>query len=164
MSESIKNVFISHIHEDDKGLTEVKDLLKKHGVTARDYSISSDNPNNATSEEYIKSEILAPKIKQCGALIVYITPETKNSEYVNWEIEYAMKNDLKIIGLWARGENGCEVPQALEDYHDAIVGWSGPGVIDALEGETEGWNNPDGTSASPRDIARYSCKTNRVTS
>lgn len=157
MADETKNVFVSHIHEDDDGLSKLKDLLKKKGLTIRDYSINADNPNNAKSEDYIKSEILAPRIQQSSTLVVYITPETKNSEYVNWEIEYAQRKDKRIVGVWAQGENGCEVPEALNKYADAVVGWTGDHIIDAIDGKIDGWENPDGTQCTPRQIKRYSC-------
>jgi antiphage defense system Thoeris ThsB-like protein len=157
MADDKKNVFISHIHEDDDGLGKLKGLLKDNGMQISDYSINSDKPNNAKDPDYIKSEILAPRIKQCSTMIVYISPDTKDSEYVNWEIEYAQKNDMRIVGVWAHGENGCEVPEALNDYADAVVGWTGNNIIDAINGKIDNWENPDGTTCSPRDIKRYSC-------
>jgi hypothetical protein len=158
LAADLKNIFISHVHEDDAGLGKLKDLLKKNGMTVRDYSISSDNPNNAKSENYIKSEILAPRIQQSSTVVVYISPETKDSKFVNWEIEYAQKNDKRIVGVWADGENGCEVPDALKDYADAVVGWTGNRIIDAINGKVDNWENPDGTQCSPREIKRYSCR------
>ena len=157
MANETKNIFISHIHEDDEGLGKLKSLLKDNGMTTRDYSINADNPNNAHSEDYIKSQILAPRIQQSSTLVVYISPETKDSKYVNWEIEYANKQDKQIVGVWAHGENGCEVPEALDNYADAVVGWTGNRIIDAINGEIDGWENPDGTKCVPRDIERYSC-------
>jgi hypothetical protein len=152
----IKSVFISHVHEDDSGLGDLKSLLGKNGMTIRDYSINSDNPNNAKSEAYIKSEILAPRIRDAGAMIVYISPQTKESHYVNWEIEYAQKEGKRIIGVWAHGDKGCEVPEALAEYADAIVGWHGNSIIDAINGK-DGWEQPDGSPTGPREIKRYSC-------
>ena len=152
-----KNVFVSHIHEDDDGLVKLKDLLKSNGMTIRDYSISSDNPNNAHSEDYIKQEILAPRIQQCSTLLVYLTPDTNNSEYVDWEIEYAHKSEKRIVGVYADGESGCEIPEALDKYADAVVGWTGNNIIDAINGHIDGWQNPDGTDRPPRQIKRYSC-------
>ena len=35
--------------------------------------------------------ILAPQIDWAGTFIVYITPKTKGSAWVDWEIEYAAK-------------------------------------------------------------------------
>lgn len=157
MADEMKNIFISHIHEDDEGLSKLKDLLKDNGMIVRDYSINADNPNNAHSEEYIKSEILTPRIQQSGVLVVYISPETKDSDYVNWEIEYAHKQNKRIVGIWAYGEKGCEVPKALDDYADAVVGWEGSSIVDAIKGKIDGWKNPDGTPSTPRDIERYSC-------
>ncbi len=77
MVNETKNVFISHVHEDDSGLGKLKDLLANHGMTIRDSSINSDRPNNATSPGYIKSQILAPQIQWAGTLLVYISPQTK---------------------------------------------------------------------------------------
>ena len=157
MANETKNIFISHIHEDDEGLGKFKGLLKDNGMTIRDYSINADNPNNAHSEDYIKSQILAPRIQQSSTLVVYISPETKDSNYVDWEIEYAQNQDKRIVGVWAHGEAGCEVPKALDNYADAVVGWTGNRIIDAINGEIDGWENPDGTKCAPRDIERYSC-------
>jgi hypothetical protein len=157
MAEQTKNVFVSHVHEDDAGLAELKNLLAKNGMTIRDYSINSDNPNNAHSEDYIKSQILAPRICDCSTLLVYISPQTRESHYVNWEIEYAHKEGKRIVGVWAHGEQGCEVPAALADYADAVVGWHGNSVIDAINGTANDWEQPDGSPCEPRTIARYSC-------
>lgn len=162
MADKTKNVFISHIHEDDEGLGKLKSLLKNNGMTTRDYSINADNPNNAHSEDYIKSQILAPRIQQSSTLIVYISPETKDSKYVNWEIEYAEKKDKRIVGVWAYGEKGCEIPQALDKYADAVAGWTGDSIIDAINGKINGWHNPDGTQRMPRDIERHSCGKRRA--
>ena len=157
MADETKNIFISHIHEDDKGLGKLKSLLKDNGMTTRDYSINADNPNNARSEDYIKSDILAPRIRQSSTLAVYISPETKGSQWVDWEIEYAYKQDKRIVGVWAHGEAGCEAPEALNKYADAVVGWTGNRIIDAINGKINGWENPDGTKREPRSIERYSC-------
>ena len=157
MAGDTKNIFVSHIHEDDVGLGKLKDLLKANGMTIRDYSISSDNPNTAHSENYIKSEILAPRIQQCSTIVVYVSPETKDSDYVNWEIDYAHKAGKRIVGVWANGEGGCELPEALARYADAVVGWTGNSIIDAINGSIDGWQNPDGSPSNPRQIKRYSC-------
>jgi hypothetical protein len=156
MADATRNVFISHIHEDDDGLQKLKDLLGTKGIEIRDSSIHSGKPNDATSEEYIKT-ILAPQIQWAGTVITYVTPGTKDSEWVNWEIERAHKEGKRIIGVWGHGDNNCEVPEALAKYADAVVGWHGDRVIDAINGKINQWNNPDGTECAPRPIKRYSC-------
>ena len=49
MITKTKNVFISHVHEDDAGLDDLKSLLRSKGMEVRDSSINSDRPNNAQS-------------------------------------------------------------------------------------------------------------------
>jgi hypothetical protein len=157
MPGQTKNVFVSHIHEDDAGLGQLKDLLAKAGMDIRDASINSLNPNNAQSEDYIKSQILAPQIDWAGTMIVYVTPETKDSDWVDWEIRHAHEKDKRIVGVWAHGCNECELPPALNDLADAVVGWTGTSIVDAINGDCDVWECPDGTPREIRPIKRHCC-------
>ena len=157
MGEQIKNVFISHVHEDDAGLADLKSLLAKNGMTVRDSSINSSNPNNASSPDYIKSSILAPQIKWAGTFVVYVSPKTKDSDWVNWEIEYAAKQGKRIVGVWEHGAKDCELPSALKEYADAMAGWHGNSIIDAIVGQKDGWENPDGSPCGSVPLKRHPC-------
>lgn len=157
MADEIKNVFISHVHEDDAGLAALKDLIGKGGLTVRDSSINSSNPNEAKDHDYIKSQILAPQIQWASTLLVYMTPKTKDSEWVNWEIEYAHKAGKRIIGVYAQGANECDVPEALEKYADDVRGWNSDGIVDAILGKTNEWHQPSGELRGTRPIKRYGC-------
>ena len=99
MIDQPKNVFISHIHEDDATLKGLRDLLRRNGYEIRDGSIDSSKPNDATNADYIKSEILAPRIRWAGTFIVLISAKTHESRWVDWEIEYAHKQGKRIIGV-----------------------------------------------------------------
>lgn len=157
MPNETRNVFISHVHEDDAGLADLKQLLERSGMTVRDYSIRSDNPNNAHSEDYIKYQILAPRILQCSALVVYISPDTRWSEWVNWEIEYAHKLGKRIVGAYEHGAAGCQVPDTLEAFGDASVGWRGDSIVGAIEGDVNTTSGPGGEKPPSRDICRHDC-------
>ena len=156
---TVKNVFVSHIHIDDTGLSDLMNLLGRHDMDARNYSITSDKENNAKSPDYIKNSILGPRIRACSTLLVYITPDTKDSVWVNWEIEYAYKQGKTIVGVWEWGSKGCDIPVALEEFHHAIVGWNGESIVNAINGEFEGHCNPDGTPVGgPVAITRHRCR------
>ncbi|UGA39489.1 TIR domain-containing protein [Chromobacterium haemolyticum] len=153
-----KNIFISHIHEDDHRLTPLKTLLSSSGMEVKDGSINSAKPNNASNEDYIKYKILAPRIQWASVLVVLITPETKNSSWVQWEIEYAASLGKRIVGVWDHGEAKSEKPEALDRYADAIVGWQGDRVKDAIDGQINNHEDADGvTIIPPRETKRYSC-------
>jgi hypothetical protein len=157
MAKHIKNVFISHIHEDDQGFLKLKNLLADNGMTIKDSSINSMNSNEANSPEYIKDAILAPQIQWAGTLLVYVSPNTKDSEWVNWEIEYAAKQGKRIVGVWEEEANECKLPSALTEYADAIVGWHGNSIIEAIVEEKDGWQRQDGSPTSAVVLRRHPC-------
>jgi len=158
MAIGTKNVFISHVHEDDAELPKFKDLLANHGYEVRDSSIDSSTPNEANSEDYIKSQILAPRIQWAGCMVVLISPDTHTSKWVDWEIERAAKEDKRIVGVFVRGASDSNVPKSLDLYADAVVGWHGPNVVDAIAGKINDWTTAMGIVRTARAIARYKCQ------
>lgn len=139
-------------------MDDFKNLLEGRGVEVRDASITSDDPNDATSEAYIRSEILAPGIQWAGKIVVIITPDTCNHPWVDWEVDYAETyGDKEIIGVWAPGDTGCELPESLERHADAIVGWDADKIIDALNGNSC-WEQPDGTPRGNQPVSRIGCR------
>jgi hypothetical protein len=156
-----KNVFISHVHEDDDLVPKLKDLMSKAGMEVRDGSITSDKPNEAQSEGYIKRGILEPRIQWASALVVLITHDTAQSWWVNWEIKRAVELGKNVVGVYAHGATDADIPEELQKCGDAaIVGWQGDRVVDAVNGQIRDWDSP--ASATPRSpawlIKRYSCR------
>ena len=142
--KEIKNVFVSHYHEDEDSIKQFKDLLSDD-YCIKNYSVTSEKYNNATNEEYIKS-LLRPLINQSSTLICLIGPETHDSKWVDWEIREAEKLDRQIIGVYIQGAKDSDIPPALEEFADAIVGWNTENIENALGGESI-FVNSDG---SPR--------------
>ena len=157
MANNMSNVFISHIHEDDSRLAELKSLLETGGRTVRDSSVNSNSPNEARDPEYIRSQILGPRIQWAGTLVVLISHGTHESDWVNWEIEYAHKLGKRIIGVWDHGSADADLPEMLDQYADAVVGWRTDRIIDAIDGKIDTWETSTGQSRPARAIARYQC-------
>lgn len=157
-----KNVFIAHVHENDDLLPKLKELVANAGMEVRDGSITSDKPNEAQDKEYIKREILAPRIQWASTLVVLIDRDTADSWWVNWEIDYAAQQDKQVVGVFAQGSTDEDIPEALQRCGDAaIVGWQGERVVDAINGKIPpDWDRPD--SGKPRSpewlIVRGGCR------
>ena len=156
-----KNIFISHVHEDDALLPKLKSLISKAGMEVRDGSINSDKPNAASSEDYIKYGILTPRIQWASTLVVLITHETAQSDWVNWEIKHAIEQGKNVVGVYAQGATDADIPEELGKHAAAIVGWQGDRVVDAINGKIAGWDDP--ATGAPRSsgewtITRYSCE------
>jgi hypothetical protein len=151
-----RNIFISHIHEDDEHVGKLKELLADQGVIVRNGSITSDKFNSAQNEDYIKNEILAPRIDWASVLVVLISEETKDSAFVNWEIEHADRTDTRIVVVYESGEAGVELPDAANDYADAVVAWNGANIVEAINGE-DSWQQPNGNPRPVQNLKRHNC-------
>jgi hypothetical protein len=155
-----RNVFISHVHEDDSLLSDLKNLISRAGMDVRDASITDEKPNLAKNEQYIKYQILAPKIDWASTLVVLISHDTAHSDYVNWEIKYAVEHSKRVVGVFVQGATDADIPEELGKIGDAaIVGWQGDRVVDAINGDIVEWDDPQ--SGKPRApewrIQRYKC-------
>lgn len=151
-----RNIFISHIHEDDEHVDKLKEVLADQGVVVRNGSITSDKFNDAQNENYIKNEILAPRIDWASVLVVLVSEETKDSAFVNWEIEYADRTDTRIVVVYESGEAGVELPEAAKDYADAVVAWNGASIVDAINGK-DSWQLPNGEPRPIQSLKRHNC-------
>ena len=153
-------VFMSHVGGDDPLLPDLKRLITKAGMEVRDASITSDKPNDAENEEYIKREILKPRIEWASTLVVLITHDTADSWWVNWEIKHAVQLGKRVVGVFAQGATDADIPEELGKCGDAAIGgWQGNRVVDAINGDIGEWDDPQ--SGKPRDpewrIRRYNC-------
>ncbi|MBI5850967.1 MAG: TIR domain-containing protein [Planctomycetes bacterium] len=152
-----KNIFISHVHEDDDLLPKLKELISKAGMEVRDGSINSDKPNNANNPDYIKEEYLKPRIDWASTLVVLITHDTAQSDWVNWEIHYAIEQGKQVVGVFAQGATDADIPEALRTHGDAaVVGWQSERVVDAINGKISDFDDP--ATGSPRTAPDYTVK------
>ena len=88
---------------------------------------------------------------------MYISPETNSSEWVNWEIEEAYRQEKIIVGVYEPGADGCEAPNSLYACADAIVKWDAKKIIAAINGQYKQIEKPDGTLCNHLQINRHVC-------
>lgn len=154
MAKDLINVFVCHYHADEENIKKIKDLLGGD-FSIRNYSVTSDKYNNAKDKEYIKS-LLRPLINQTSICICLIGPNTRDSEWVNWEVDQAMKQGKRIIGVYLWGAKDSDIPKALEDAADAMVGWNHDTILAAINGHNI-FTNPDGTTRPDVGGSRFTC-------
>lgn len=155
MSEEEINVFVSHYHEDEENIKKLKDLLSDD-YCIKNYSVTTDKYNDAENEEYIKYDLLKPLINQSSVLICLIGPETHDSKWVDWEIREAAKLGKQIIGVYIQGAKDSDVPPALNELSDSIVGWNTDSIVDAIAGKSS-FVNADGTTRASVTVGREVC-------
>ena len=154
-----RNVFISHHHNDDEGVTNLTDLLSRRGYQIRNSSIRAKPANQRRLDQgLVKDEtirrLLRMKISWAGVVVVLIGKETHSRPWVNWEIEEANRQGQKKKGSsrspeGERGGTEADIPPALEDFTDNIVCWNSDSIIAAIEGTEYTFQTPSGVPREP---------------
>src|SRR5687767_14827707 len=128
MTNNRRHVFISHHHKDDAEVTKLTELLSRNGYDIRNSSIRAKPANQRRLDQGLVKEetirrLLRMKISWAGAVVVLVGKETHSRPWVSWEIEQANKQGKRIVGVYERGGTEADIPEALEKYASAIVGW-----------------------------------------
>ena len=135
------NVFVSHYHEDEQHIKDLKALMgDKYDM--RNSSVTSEKFNRASNPDYIKS-LLRPLISWAGT-------------WVDWEIRQAEQQGKRIIGVYCLGATDADVPDALNEFADAIVGWRKDKIANAIDGDSS-FENADGSSRVSVTSGRGQC-------
>jgi hypothetical protein len=146
-----RHVFISHHHADDAEVSNLTSLLARSGHDVRNSSIRAKPANQRRLDEgLVKDEtirrLLRMKISWAGSIVVLIGKETHARKWVNWEIEEANRQGKRIVGVYVRGGTDADIPKAFEKYGSALVAWNSDGIMAAIDGTENQFQNPDGSS------------------
>ena len=150
-----QNIFISHMGEDEDGIGKLKELAARHGLTVRDSSIGAEGANRSGDRDYVVNNVIRPCIDWCSTLVVYITRRTKDSAWIDDEVRQAANGGKRIVGVWADGHVGCELPDSLAGTAEAVVAQHGKRVIDALSQEFTGAEETGGRPQSQQQSGNW---------
>ena len=118
-----RNVFISFAYEDinDVNLLRGQAKNEKSPIEFNDWSVSE--PFDSDRTPYIKQKI-GERIAQSSLTVVYLSNNTSNSKWVNWEIEESLKRGKNVIGVYSGDTCPAELPRAIEPNKIKCVQWS----------------------------------------
>jgi hypothetical protein len=153
-SPTRRHVFISHHHADDSRVDQLTDLLTKAGNDVRNSSVRMKPANQRRFDEGRVSDetirrLLRMKISWASTVVVLVGKETHTRPWVNWEIEQAHKQGKRIVGVYERGGTDVPLPRALEDYGTRVVAWNSDSVVEAIEGDANPFEGPNGLPREP---------------
>lgn len=152
MHDTTKDIFVSHYHADAEKIEAMKALLKSKGFNVRDSSIyEAKAKNNVNNEDYIKT-LIRPHITWASTLVVLVGDKTAKSAWVNWEIEAAERKEKRIVGVYLQDKKDSPIPEALNQYGSALVGWNSDSIINAIQGD-DTWIGP----SRQWDTSRETC-------
>ena len=100
-------IFLSYSHSDTKFMYQVKERLEKAG-----YQVWIDETGLTPGTKSWTSTI-EDAIEKSDALVVLLSPDAKESEWVRAEIHYARVYNLRVIPLFIRGTEKESIPLEL---------------------------------------------------
>ncbi len=124
--------FISYKYSEAQRLRD--DIIKALGDDAKFYKgETSDSPDlTDTSTENIKKN-LRDMMYETSVTIVIISPNMKKSKWIDWEIEYCLKNTTRkgrtshtngVVGVIMKCDGGYEWFKTTEEKSDGHTTWS----------------------------------------
>jgi hypothetical protein len=149
-----RHLFISHHHKDDSLVDEFTSLLGGKGWDVRNSSIRAKPANQERLDKGIVKEavirrLLRMKISWSSTVVVLIGENTHSRPWVDWEINQAHNQGKRIVGVFEQSGKTVNIPNSLEKYASAIVGWNAKSIQNAIDGSENSFQNPDGSSRSP---------------
>ncbi len=93
------------------------------------HSVSADNPFTVKSKNQLKTE-LSQQIQGCNAIIVVAGMYAKYSEWIDYEINEAIKMNKPIIAIKPWGNE--RVPKNIQDSANILIGWNSDSLISSI--------------------------------
>ncbi|MEG0938972.1 MAG: TIR domain-containing protein [Comamonas sp.] len=158
-----RHVFISHHHADDRKVSGLTGMLSRAGYDIRNSSIRAKPANQRRLDEgrisdKVIARLLRMKMSWATTVVVLIGRETHTRPWVDWEINKAHTLGKRIVGVYERGGTENDLPEPFKKYGDALVAWNSDSVMDAIDGKSDPFQNPDGTPRQPTNhFPRNSC-------
>ena len=126
----IYKVFISHSWSYITDLKSLQTLLENRGYFNVQFEEASpDEPINSDNADYIKSR-LRGKIKNSDVILGIAGVYASHSDWMAWELDTAIKNNIPIIGVAPRGAERISTVVTSKSKED--VRWNTESIVSAI--------------------------------
>jgi hypothetical protein len=127
-----RHLFISFAfeNEDEVNLLRGQAANDKTALQFDDFSLREAIKSN--NEDYIKQKI-RERIDRASVTVVYLTNETAQSRWVDWEIAESMRRGKGVIGVHKGDTPPSRLPQAFVQNRLSVVRWNHQEMMNAIE-------------------------------
>lgn len=127
-----RGVFISFQH-DDREQARGFSLLQWNKYVDFDFrGRHLLSPVDSSNEKYIRTRI-KEMMNGTSVTAVLIGKNTKDSEWVKWEIEESRNRGNGIIGIRLKGQEDAQAPDALNEKGYKVIDWEPSAFSDEVE-------------------------------
>lgn len=130
-TEGKNNVFISFASEDlnDVNMLRAQAKNENSDIEFNDWSLKK--PFDSKDAEYIKRGI-RERIRQCSVTVVYISDNTVNSKWVDWEIRETIAMGKGVVAMHKGDRPPTHLPKAVLDNKVPVVPWQQKALAKAI--------------------------------
>jgi hypothetical protein len=114
------HVFISFAYEDINDINLLRAQVKNEDTDLQfdDYSVRE--AFDSTNVDYIKRQI-REKIDRSSVTLVYVTENSAQSKWVNWEIEESQRRGKGVVGVFKGDKPPFKLPPAFATSRIKVV-------------------------------------------
>jgi MTH538 TIR-like domain (DUF1863) len=135
-----KKVFISYDHSEDR---HYKDLLRAWDANSNfEFEFDQRSPNEAIDSDDASriKQALTRKMGEADYLLVIVGEKSHKSKWMQWEIERAKQNDLKLKLAAVKLDSTYTTPLGLLGTGTSFaMSFSRDGIINALANATNNY-------------------------
>lgn len=127
-----RNVFISFDHRDIAEVNFLRAQAKNESndLEFNDYSLKE--PYESERAEYIKSGI-RERIRQSSVTVIYISDQTHESKWVDWEVRESLAQGKGVICLHKGDTPPSKLPFFVSELNLKLIPWKHKELIAAIE-------------------------------
>lgn len=131
-ADTSRHVFISFACEDEDEVNLLRGQARhdKTEIEFDDFSLKEAIKSN--NDDYIKQKI-RERIDRVSVTAVYLTNDSANSEWVEWEIAESLKRGKGVIGVYKGDASPAQLPMGFKKYGLKTVKWTHQDIMQAIE-------------------------------
>jgi hypothetical protein len=127
-----RSVFIAFASDDLDEINLLRGQAKNEQTDLEFIDRSLKDPFDSERAEYIKRGI-RERIKQASVTIVYLTDNSADSKWVDWEIRESARLGKGVVGMYRGDKPPQRLPNAAKELGIKVVPWNHEHLSDAIE-------------------------------
>lgn len=131
-----RNVFISFAAQDQNDVNMLRGQAKNENSEIEFNDWSLKKPFDSKDAEYIKRGV-RERIRQSSVTIVYLSENTADSRWVDWEITESIAMGKGVVAMHKGDKPPARLPKAVTDNKVPVVPWSRKELAKAIERQSE---------------------------
>ncbi len=122
-AEPRKNVFISFAYEDADEVNLLRGQAKSEAsdIEFNDWSVKE--AFDSKNADYVRRQI-TERIRQSSTTVVYVSDQTNNSLWVNWEVDKSLELGKRVIAVHKGDSRPTSLPDSVtQDSSIMVIPW-----------------------------------------